>query len=100
MAQQRVEVCIEEDKNEKESVPDLVPSLGASGEEEQAKIVSDQVDVEEDGGSIIAVSEEANLTSGNNQVAHVEEAWLSPTKKEQKSSEITTSFISSDGFCF
>ncbi|KAF3524657.1 hypothetical protein F2Q69_00046484 [Brassica cretica] len=42
VAQQRVEVRIEEDKNEKESVPDLVPSLGASGEEEQAKIVSDQ----------------------------------------------------------
>ncbi|KAH0872260.1 hypothetical protein HID58_069622, partial [Brassica napus] len=63
------------------SAPQTMGSVPAK--EEQAKIVSDQVDVEEDGGSIIAVSEEANLTSGNNQVAPVEEAWLSPTKKSR-----------------
>ena len=56
-----------ENEKEKESVYDQVSSMGVPVDEEPVMIVSDSVEVVKDGGSIIVVTKEEKLSSGNKQ---------------------------------
>lgn len=54
-------------EKEKESVSDEVSSVGVPVDEELVMIVSDSVEVVKDGGSIIVMTDEEKLSSGNKQ---------------------------------